>query len=261
MEIIKFSVRNWGKFQPRKDMKSLPWIRIDRDIFNDVNYFSLDIYTKIFWIYVLCQCAKRNNSTCEINIDAASSQIGCTKNELLTSIEILEQIQYIENKTRIRTDNIKLLHKSVSDETRRDETERDGTKRNETKLNISKIAKKIEKPKPPKKLTDEIRAAYVAAYESRYKTKPIFNARVNGNISQLAARLGADAAHVVDFFVRHNDGFYVKSCHSIGLCLRDAEALHTQWKRGVSITSAKIREFEKQSVYEETMRRIDEEGI
>jgi len=260
MEIIKFSVRNWEKFQPRKDMKSLHWFRIDRDIFNDVNFYSLQISTKVFWFYVLCQCAKRNGSACEINIDAAASQIGCSKNDVLDSIEILEQIQYIENKTRICTDDSKLLRKNVSNITIQDITEQDTTKQNKTRINTSKIAK-TEKPRPPKKLTDEIRAAYVAAYESRYKTKPVINARVNGNVSQLAARLGEEAACVVEFFVRHNDGLYVKSCHSIGLCLRDAEALRTQWKRGVSITSARVREFEKQNVYEENLRRIDEEGI
>lgn len=128
----------------------------------------------------------------------------------------------------------------------------------------------IEEPKrlkkdvalsPAKTLNDLIWKSYSVAYEARYKTPPIRNAQTNSKIAQLSKRLGADAPSVVEFFLKHNDGFYIKSLHAIGLCLRDAEALHTQWVRGISITGTKVREFERKEKSNETIDWINSGGL
>lgn len=85
-----------------------------------------------------------------------------------------------------------------------------------------------------KELNREIWDAYKTGYQKRYKVEPVRNASVNGKISQLAKRLGADAVGVILFYTEHNNQFYSKHMHAIGLCLKDAEALHTQWKTGRS---------------------------
>lgn len=84
-----------------------------------------------------------------------------------------------------------------------------------------------------KELNREIWDAYKTGYQKRYKVEPVRNASVNAKISQLAKRLGADAVGVILFYTQHNNQFYSKHMHAIGLCLKDAEALHTQWKTGV----------------------------
>ena len=85
-----------------------------------------------------------------------------------------------------------------------------------------------------KELNREIWDAYKTGYQKRYKVEPVRNASVNAKISQLAKRLGADAVGVIIFYTEHNNQFYSKHMHAIGLCLKDAEALHTQWKTGRS---------------------------
>jgi hypothetical protein len=46
-------------------------------------------------------------------------------------------------------------------------------------------------------------------------------------------RLGAEEAPLVaDFFLTHNDQYYVKKMHPVGLLLQDAEKLRTEWKTG-----------------------------
>lgn len=108
----------------------------------------------------------------------------------------------------------------------------------------------------PRELTREIWESYRAAYFGRYKVEPARNVKVNSAISQLAARLGPDAIEVVSFFVSHNEGFYLKKMHSIGLCLQDAESLLTQLKRGRSVTSMDVREFEKTNHFISQVERI-----
>lgn len=71
--------------------------------------------------------------------------------------------------------------------------------------------------------------AYAAAYERRYGTPPVRNARVNGQFAQLVTRIPQeDAPHVAAFYV--GIGFYAKANHSVNLLLRDCEGIHTRWK-------------------------------
>ncbi len=87
---------------------------------------------------------------------------------------------------------------------------------------------------------------FADAYRTRYKTDPVRNARVYAQLSQLVKRIGQEAApEVAAFYVRHNDQFYVRARHSVGLLLRDAEGLHTQWKTGQLVTSAQARKIDE----------------
>lgn len=88
--------------------------------------------------------------------------------------------------------------------------------------------------------------SYADAYELRYQTEPVRNARVNGQIAQLVARLGAqEAPHVAAFFVGHNAQFYVRDMHPVGLLLRDAEKLRTEWATNRQMTSTKAAQADK----------------
>ena len=87
--------------------------------------------------------------------------------------------------------------------------------------------------------------SYSAAYQLRYGTTPVRNAKVNGQLSQLLNRLGADAVRVAGFFVTHNDSMYVRAMHPVDLLLRDAEKLHTEWVTGKRTSAAKARDVER----------------
>lgn len=116
-------------------------------------------------------------------------------------------------------------------------------------IDIEEIKKKnipASKKREPNPLNLEIWEAYKTAYLNRYKVEPTRNATVNTQISQLGKRVGVDAVELVKFYLKHNDGFYLKGLHSIGLCLTHAESLHTQMKRNQPVTSVDVRNFEKQ---------------
>ena len=86
---------------------------------------------------------------------------------------------------------------------------------------------KVEQPSPGALTWN----AYAAAYEERYGTAPKRNAKVNGQLAQLVARLGAEEApRVAAFYVSVNRNLYVSAGHVTDLLLRDAERLHTDWK-------------------------------
>ena len=126
--------------------------------------------------------------------------------------------------------------------------------------NITKSPKK-SKPPPNPELNQKIWNSYSAAYFSRYKTEPIRNAKINSQISQIAKRLGVEAIEVVKFYLSHNDSFYLKNLHSLGLCLNNAESLRTQWARGKAITGRDVHNFEKSTSHQNLINDILENGI
>lgn len=119
----------------------------------------------------------------------------------------------------------------------------------------SLVPKKKQQPNPDNL---KIWQAYFTAYNERYNVDPVRNAAVNKQISNLRERLGVtDAIAVVEFFLKHNDSFYLKGTHSIGLCLRDCESLRTQMLRNQPITHTLVRSFEKQNQTKETIDLVE----
>lgn len=118
----------------------------------------------------------------------------------------------------------------------------------------SEVIKKKKEKKEKKELNTcvvpsaaaQVWNRYAEAYQARYKTQPVRNAKVNSQIAQLVSRIGGEAApEVAAFYVWHNDQFYVRNTHSVDFLLRNAEALHTQWKTGQSVTSSQARKIDE----------------
>lgn len=88
--------------------------------------------------------------------------------------------------------------------------------------------------------------SYSDAYYLRYQSEPVRNAKVNGQMAQLVGRLGAqEAPHVAAFFVGHNSQLYVRDMHPVGLLLRDAEKLRTEWATNRQMTATKAQQADK----------------
>lgn len=96
------------------------------------------------------------------------------------------------------------------------------------------------------KPTVRVWSAYAEAYQRRYGTAPVRNARVNGQLAQLVARLGAEEAReVAGWYVAHPAAFYAAKGHPIGLLLANAETLRTEWATSAPILPRATQSAEK----------------
>lgn len=112
--------------------------------------------------------------------------------------------------------------------------------------NSDSISKDLNLPTTPPGKSVPTWEAYRDSYQKRYGTPPVRNAAINSQLSGLVKRLGEEEApYVAEFFLTHNDAFYVKSMHPVGLMLRDAEKLRTEWATGSRMTGAVAREVER----------------
>lgn len=106
---------------------------------------------------------------------------------------------------------------------------------------------RIGPKKKPQPSSSPVWESYARAYFDRYHTQPVRNAPVNAQLAAVVGRIGAEVAPAVaEFYVQHNEKFYVQRLHPVALMLRDAEALHTQWKTQRSMTAVKARDLERQ---------------
>lgn len=105
------------------------------------------------------------------------------------------------------------------------------------------------KDKPPTVAQEANRAAweaYSAAYQSRWGVVPVRNAKVNAQIKQFVQRVGQELSpRVLAFYISHNESEYLRTHHSMGPAVRDAEALVTQYHRDTPITSRDLQRFEE----------------
>lgn len=86
---------------------------------------------------------------------------------------------------------------------------------------------------------------YKTAYNAKYGVEPVRNAKVNGQLSQLAKRLGVtEGCQVIEFYLQHNDAWYLKNAHSTDALLRDAEKLRTEMLIGTRLTSDRVKKVE-----------------
>lgn len=88
--------------------------------------------------------------------------------------------------------------------------------------------------------------AYGEAYVKRYGVPPTRNPRVNAQMTQFLSRVpAAEAPTIAAFYVGMNRSFYVASQHSVGLLLKDAEAIRTQWLAGRVVTETEARQADR----------------
>ena len=104
----------------------------------------------------------------------------------------------------------------------------------------------------------KIKESFVEAYRKRYGIDPLTeNATFNSQVANLRKRVGTDdAIALVQFYLTHTDSQYLTKTHSFGLCLRDAETLMTQMRKGQAITSRNVKAFEQNIAFKEQWDRL-----
>lgn len=107
-------------------------------------------------------------------------------------------------------------------------------------------------------LNSEIWKAYSEAYFMRYGTEPVRNASVNSQIKQIGQRLGKESPDVVRFFVSHNNAFYIRGLHKIGMCLSDCESIRTQWATGTTVTNRQAQQADDGATTLSQLQRVRE---
>lgn len=112
-------------------------------------------------------------------------------------------------------------------------------------VNMVPVAPKVARVPKEKTEGSLVWESYAAAYEKRYGANPVRNAKTNALCVQLVKRLGADAGDVAGFYLTHNAQWYVTHLHQLEYCVKDAEKLHVEWRKGRQMTVTLARDTER----------------
>jgi hypothetical protein len=232
-DTFKITVLNFYKHNP-KNKKSFNYFMVAKNYFHDHKIAQLTPNESQLFLYCCAISCDMASNQIAITVQSIPKQFRISSKSLLNHLERLQQLQLVTfEKTSILKNRI------------------EENRIEENRIEVLARSKPIEKPN--KDLNRKIWETFKDAYFLRYKIEPLRNASVNSKISQLAKRLGQDAIEVVKFYLAHNEKFYVQKMHDIGFCLKDAESLYTQFKRGRPITSIEVNSF----VNEQRVNDID----
>lgn len=89
---MKIEVNNWDEYNPRKDLKSMPWFRVESDIGTSEKLFSVPAEGRWLWIFILSTCAKKHSGKINLNIEFTSHQTGISTKKIKEYIQAFENI-------------------------------------------------------------------------------------------------------------------------------------------------------------------------
>lgn len=240
---IEIEIINWEKYNPRNDRKGHTWFRLENTIANEPKFFGMSPAQKFIAICLFAEVSKSRGEKARIRVSWLADLVKVMANEIYETIQCLVTGGVL----RVPVDTMNTCERKSSLTT---------NDTNERTIRYERNASVPEKPEPPTKSTWE---AYSKAYLDRHKTEPVRNATVNAQLGQFVKRLGHEEAPLVAaFYLTHNDQFYVRNLHAVGLMLKDAEKLRTEWATGRKTTSTQAKQIEKSDYHSDQLRRIAE---
>lgn len=87
---MKIVVNGFHRFNPRKDLKSMPWLRLENNFYDREDFFDQDVNTTWLFIFLLCQCAQKVSDTIELSEKYLISKSKLTKKQFFDAISNLE---------------------------------------------------------------------------------------------------------------------------------------------------------------------------
>jgi hypothetical protein len=70
---IQLKIKNWDKFNPRKDVKQASWFRLQNTLFDDSDLFNLTTNELCFLVYLFCLASKKNTPTITLSLAHAKA--------------------------------------------------------------------------------------------------------------------------------------------------------------------------------------------
>ena len=107
-EIIKIEIKNWAKYQTRKDLKTMRFFRVENSIFDDAKFASLTTTGKVMWLRLLCECSRgisrvsveEVRGKCEVNVNQTARMLRVSPHHIRSAILQLEELQMVKVSNR-----------------------------------------------------------------------------------------------------------------------------------------------------------------
>lgn len=100
---IGVRVPNWAHYAGRSDVKTHVWFKCSNRILEDEDFFDFTDSEILCWIYILSLCSQKKSDTVFINFERAKRFARREREDLLSAIKKLEELEIVE--VRVRNPN------------------------------------------------------------------------------------------------------------------------------------------------------------
>lgn len=242
--IYEINLTNFSKYNSslKKGHKAT---LISNNFCDDAKLRVLPLSVRWMFLNIILTCGDHTSDTIELSERQLRDMLESSWSieRALDSLKHLQLLSYSKNDSLLNR-----IEKNRKEKKRKEVTE--GSK-------TPSVPEIVVDKKISKELNRKIWESYRVSYSKRYQVDPVRNAKVNGLISQLGKRLGESAVEVVEFYLTHNETFYLKKTHSLEYCVKDAESLYLQWQKGKALTSRDVKAFEEKTVMQDTWAAIE----
>lgn len=218
----------WDNYNPRKDLKSTPWFRLESDIVSSLKLFGLSAEQKWLWVFTLSLVAKKNGEEIELDLDYWQHFSGVDQETIIKTLQVFKKkglITLTNESDRIRSnpiENVPNERTNVTNE--RNETDEESS---EAKAVTAPRKKKSEKSEAEKEKARLVKTAYFDSYQKKYNRKPLsWGARENTLVYQLINQVGYEnALALARYYLDYPEPFIVKNAHAFKFLLSSLESV------------------------------------
>lgn len=240
MAVSEFTVtiKNWEKYNPRKDVKHTSWFRCDNRILEDPDFYSFTHSEIVAWIYLLSMASQKNSATITVNTARSHRVCGLDSTVVNSAIQKLVKLQIVTTRT------LRGRYADVTLRNERDETNvtndtsggpnlaltppppGDGALSLPVVKNESGLSSKTQTGNGTEGGSNEktarngqaFLAAYVKSFQFRYgaNTRPAIGGREAGLVKRiLAANPLERSCALVQVYLQMDDKWFVTKCHDL----------------------------------------------
>jgi len=241
--VPKIRPKNWARFQHYKHRRP-PWIKLHRDLLDNFDFHCLQLASKALAPLLWLMASEAENGWIEVAAITFRLRLTSSLEEALSpliSSGFFECHPDASNVLAACKQNV-TTEKSIS-----------------TSLQAPIKQPALQRNAASKAKGTATWEAYALAYAARYGAPPVRNATGNTMVARFVDHLGAEEApSVANFYLSHNDVYYVKMMHPLSVMLRDHQKLRTEWATGRKMTGLEARSAEYRDAVAEQVKRVTE---
>lgn len=242
-KFFDIEIMNWEQYNPTN--KKCSWFRLESSLVRSHKWLQLSPGGKLLWLYLLSEASVRGPVGVRVLPAYVSHQCHIKPQSIPGVLDQLVTNEWI----RILAQSDTLCARSPTDGTVR--TKR--TVRTDDSVDPGKIPGNPPVVVVPdlsetekRNLNRELWDTFTKFYRLRYKEDPLRDAAANSIMGKFRNKVGVEQGKkIIEFFIRHQDAFYVKNAHAVWIMNRDADGLRMQCLKNKMITNADVRRYER----------------
>jgi hypothetical protein len=93
--IVRITVTNWEKYNPKRAQQTYTWLRLDNSIGTDSKLYGLSAAQKYVWVLILCQASRDNSGCADVNIPQLAHIAEVSPAEIIDTLDHLIEVGII----------------------------------------------------------------------------------------------------------------------------------------------------------------------